>query len=108
MSAFSFQELEGEIIKGTPDFKLLEAALNRFKDAKSVMKGHNVDILEFPYATSTTARPSKDNIFIRYYEEEGKYEIKVFHFGHYNARTVIGHFFLKEPKPETSYEMTVS
>ena len=108
MSAFSFQDLEGEIIKGTPDFKLLEEALKRFKDAKAAMMGHNLDILEFPFGASPNTRPTKDNIFIRYHKAEAKYEIKVFHFGHYNARSLVGHFFLREPKPETSYEMTVS
>lgn len=107
MSAFSFQDLEGEIVKGTPDFNLLEHALKRFRDARQTM-GKHIDILEFPFGTSPNNRPSKDNIFIRYYKDEGKYEIKVFNFGHYNARSLVGHFFLKEPKPETSYEMTVS
>lgn len=107
MSAFSFQDLEGEIIKGTPDFNLLEQALKRFQDARVTM-GKHIDILEFPFGTSPNNRPSKDNIFIRYFKDESKYEIKVFQFGHYNARTLVGHFLLKEPKPEASYEMTVS
>ena len=87
---------------------MIEEALKRFKDAKAAMIGHNLDILEFPFGTSANARPTKDNIFIRYYKDDAKYEIKVFHFGHYNARSLAGHFFLKEPKPETNYEMTVS
>lgn len=108
VSAFQFQNLEGEIIKGTPDFQLFEEALKRFKDATMAMQGRKIDILEFPFSTSDNVRPANDNIFIRYHRDEGKYEIKIFHFGHYNARKILGHFFLKEPDPETRYEMTIS
>ena len=108
MNAFSFQDLEGEVIKGTPDFKLLKEALQRFNDARLAMQGRKIDILEFPFSTNRHARPAHDNVFIRYHQDEGKYEIKVFHIGLYNARTVQGHFMLKESKPETSYEMTIS
>ena len=108
MSAFSFQDLEGEVIKGSPDFKLLEEALRRFNDARRAMQGRKIDILEFPFSTSRHSRATHDNVFIRYYQDENKYEIKVFHIGLYNARTVQGHFILKEPNPETTYEMTIS
>ena len=72
------------------------------------MQGRNIDILEFPFSTNRHARSSHDNVFIRYYKDENKYEIKVFQIGHYNARTIQGHFILKEPDPETTYEMTIS
>ena len=94
-------------MKGTPDFQLLEEALRRFKDARTAIGGRKLDILEFPFSTPKNIRPSNDNIFIRYYQEEGKYEIKIFQFGHYNARTLLGHFYLKEPDFKTRYEMTV-
>ena len=107
MSAFSLQELDGEILKGTPDFDLLEQAIKRFKDARTTM-GQHLDILEFPFGLAPNGRTNRNNIFIRYYKEEAKYEIKIFQLGHYNARSLIGHFLLREPKPETSYEMTIN
>ena len=107
MSTFSFQDLDGEILKGTPDFQILEEALRRFNDARQAMHGQKLDILEFPFSTGKQVRQNQDNIFIRYYKEEEKYEIKIFQFGHYNARTLLGHFMLRKPKEETKYEMTV-
>ncbi len=107
MSAFSFQNLDGEVIKGTPDFTLIGEALQRFRDARTAMKGHKLDILEFPFAMNKHVRPSQDNVFIRYHKEERKYEIKVFHFGHYNARKLLGHFILRESSRENTYEMSV-
>ena len=108
MSAFSFNNLEGETIKGNPDPELLKEALQRFNDARSAMTGHNVDILEFPFGPNNQSRNAQDTVFIRFYKEELKYEIKVFQLGLYNARKLVGHFFLKEDNPERRYEMTVS
>ena len=108
MSAFSFKEFEGETIKGNPDLKLFEEALQRFHHAREAMQGHNVDILEYPLSGDKSLARQKDHVFIRYHKEDGAYEIKIFQVGHYNTRSVLGHFFLRENKPEARYEMTIS
>lgn len=104
---FTFQDLEGKIIKGSPDTGVLKEALARFKDARQALKGHAVDILEFPLSTNPHTATSRD-IFIRYRRAEHTYEIKVFEFGHYNVRKLVGHFMLKENKPKSTYTMTIS
>ncbi len=107
VSTFTFQDLEGKIIKGTPDETLLKEALSRFRDARQTLKGHAVDILEFPLSTNLHTATSRD-IFIRYHRSDHTYEIKVFEFGHYNVRKIVGHFMLKEDKPKSTYAMTIS
>lgn len=108
VSDFAFEDLKGECLKGTPDMKLIAEAFNRFRHARQTIKVQRLDILEFPYATSKHARPVQDNVFVRYHRDKGQYEIKVFHFGHYNAKKLLGHFILTEHKPEDSYTMTIS
>ena len=108
MSASDFEDFKGECLQGQPDLPLITDAMNRFRHARDTFRGKRLDILEFPYTTNKHARPTQDNVFIRYHREQYQFEIKVFHVGHYNVKKLLGHYLLHEHKPENRYEMTIS
>ncbi len=108
VSEFAFEDLKGECLQGTPDMALISEALNRFRHAQNTIKVQRLDILEFPYTPGKHARPTHDNVFVRYHRDKGQFEIKVYHIGHYNAKKLLGHFILHEHKPENRYTMTIS
>lgn len=108
VSAFEFEDLSGECLHGQPDIPLITEAMTRFRHAQNTFRGQRLDILEFPYTTSKHARPSQDNVFVRYHRDLHRFEIKVYEVGHYNAKKLLGHFLLQERKPEDRYEMTIS
>jgi hypothetical protein len=107
VKTFTFQDFDGEIIQGAPDEGLLNEALSRVRHARTSLQSQKLDILEFPFAPHSRSGTAQD-IFIRYHRVERYYEIKIFEFGPYNARKIVGHFLLREPKPDNRYSMTLS
>ena len=101
--------MKGQTLSGIWDERLATEAVNRFRQAKTAYPDRALNLLEFPFTREARlASNGKNNVEIRYFEEEGRFEIKLFEFGPYNIKKVASHFILQEDKPETNYEMTIS